>query len=77
MEFFKFVNNQITWISELKNLTNFQNFTFWKIKISSDFFQFGKLSKFEKLANLGIVCPFGIPHHSQFRQFLYLPFDMN
>ena len=59
------------------NLRNFTNFLNWKINKFSEFFQFGKPSKFQKLANFGIVCPFDIPHYSQFCRFLYLPFDIN
>ena len=36
------------------------------------------LSKFKKLANLGIACLFDIPHYSQFFRFAYfLPFGIN
>ena len=43
----------------------------------SEFLQFGKLLKFQKLTYFGIVCPFDISHHSQFCLFSYLPFDIN
>ena len=58
-------------------LTNFQNFKNSKINIFSEFVQFGKPSKFEKLSNFEISCPFDIPHYSQFCRFSYSPFDIN
>ena len=30
-----------------------------------------------KMGNFEIVCPFDIPHYSQFCQFSYFPFDIN
>ena len=70
-------NFQNSKIVSIGKLTNFQNFTTWKTNKFSEFFKFRKLSKFKKLANFGIVCPFDIPHYSQFCRFSYLPFDIN
>ena len=58
-------------------MANFSNYTFWKFSELDIFgiqffFKFVKLSKFQKLANFGIVRPFDIPHHSQFCRFSYI-----
>ena len=45
----------------------------WKINRFSGLFQIGKLSKFQILVNFGIVRPFDISHHSQFRRLLAIP----
>ena len=64
-------------ICRILQIWSFSNCPNWKIKKFRVFFQFGKLSKLQKLENFKIVCPFDIPHYSQFCQFSYLPFDIN
>ena len=56
----------IAWEPSIVKLINYQNFTIWKNKIW-----------LQKLANIGRVRPFDIPHHSQFRQFSHFSFDIN
>ena len=75
--FFQFSKLKINEIFLIGKLKDFQNFIVWEINKFSEFFQCGKLSKFQKLTNFGIVSPFNIRHHSQFCLFSYLSLDMN
>ena len=76
--FDSFRNCKISEIFEIWQFDNFRNFRNWEIKQISRFISTSKTKVLlQKLAILIPVRPFDISYFSQFRQFLYLPFNTN
>ena len=76
----KFTNSQIGKLTNFENWKMYEFPKFYNFENSQIYRIFSNLkneNSSKKMANFRIICPIDIPHHSKFRQFLFLPFDIN